>query len=240
MIKDTFSSLRPAIRYILKDKINLLFTMIPLSIGSIIYFLMGKWMYGSVLGKGREIIQEKISQGGLGDFLYYIIMAIMTVVLFFVINWTFVLVVSIISSPFNDLISSRIEKIEKGEIPETLAQGFSKMFAKILFTILNETKKVIVIGFFTLFAIVLSFFPVLMPVSFIISAMLLSAQFVDYSWSRHDMKLGACFNDIRRNFFPYLAVGSIFILMVSIPIVNLVVPPLATSFYTILWIKRQK
>ena len=126
MIKDTIGSFLPAVKYIIKDKVNLLFTVIPLSIGTTLYFFLGKWMYGSVLDQGKALIKEKISQGGLGDFLYYLIMAIMTVVLFFVINWTFVLVVSVIASPFNDMISSRIEKLELGQIPDTMGESFSK------------------------------------------------------------------------------------------------------------------
>ena len=114
------------------------------------------------------------------------------------------------------------------------------MFGKILFTIWNETKKITVIGFFTLLAVLMSFFAILMPISFILSALLLSVQFVDYSWARHNLKMGSCLNDVRRNFLPYLGMGSIFILAVSIPIVNLVIPPLATSYYTLLWIKRNK
>lgn len=240
MIKETIGSIGPAFKYIVKDKVNLFFTAIPLSIGTAIYFLIGKWMYGSVLDQGKDLIKQKISQGGFGDFLYYIIMAIMTVVLFFVINWTFVLVVSIIASPFNDLISSRIEKMERGQIPETVSQGFSKMFANLFGTIWNELKKVSVIGFFTIMAVLLSFFAVLMPFSFIISAILLSVQFVDYSWSRHNWSLGTCLNDVRRNLIPYLAMGSLFILAISIPVINLIVPPLATSYYTLLWIKRNQ
>lgn len=240
MIKDTIGSFLPAVRYIIKDKVNLLFTIIPLTIGTTLYFFLGKWMYGSVLDQGKALIKEKISQGGLGDFLYYLIMAIMTVVLFFVINWTFVLVVSVIASPFNDMISSRIEKLELGQAPLTMGESFSKMFGKIFFTIWNEAKKITVIGFFTLLAVLMSFFAVLMPVSFILSALLLSVQFVDYSWARHNLKIGSCLNDVRRNFLPYLGMGSIFILAVSIPIVNLVIPPLATSYFTLLWINRNK
>lgn len=232
------TTIKPSIGYILKDKINLTFAAIPLTIGTVLYVLLGKWMYGSVLESGREMIKNKISSGGWGDFVYWIITAIFTVILFFIINYTFVLVVSVIASPFNDLISSRIEKLEKGEQTDTMGQSFSKMFAKIFKTVFNEAKKITVILFFTVLALLLSFFPFLVPLSLLISSILIAVQFVDYSWARHNLPAGKCFSDVRRNFFSYSLSGGMFLFLISVPIVNLVIPPIATAYFTLLYIRK--
>jgi CysZ protein len=92
----------------------------------------------------------------------------------------------------------------------------------------------------TILAMGLNFFPVLFPVALLLLCLLMSAQFLDYSWSRHELGLSACFKDVMSNFIVNVFSGAIFLLLVSVPIINVMVPALATSYYTVLWTKRQQ
>ncbi|MGK0367565.1 MAG: CysZ protein [Thermoproteota archaeon] len=240
MVKSMFTSLTPSIRYILKDKVNFTLASIPVAIGVALYLFLGKWMYGSVLTSGQEMIKSKISEGTLGSALYWIIAAVMTVILFFIINWTFVLIVSVIASPFNDLISSRIEKLMNGETPEDLSSGFTTMLKNLSSTLWNESKKLILILILTAVAFGISFIPLLVPVSIALSAILLSVQFLDYSWARHQMTVSECFGNVTTNLVTYLLMGGLFMICVSIPVINLVIPALATSYYTVYFVNKRK
>jgi uncharacterized protein involved in cysteine biosynthesis len=64
--------------------------------------------------------------------------------------------------------------------------------------------------------------------------------FVDYSWSRHNIKFKDCLKDIRGHIFGYSLGGVFFFVLVSIPIINLIVSPLATSYFTLLWLENNE
>ena len=94
-----------------KDKVSLLLSFVPVVIGIVIYFAFGSYLYGSGLDWIENFINEKISAETWGAILYWLAIAFISVASFFIINFTFVLVVSMVASPFNDLLSERVEKI---------------------------------------------------------------------------------------------------------------------------------
>lgn len=219
------------------DKWIILFSMIPILIGILLYIFLGQWLYVDVYAWGKELIASKVETGWL-SFLSGLFIAVLSIFFFFVINWTFVIVVSLFASPFNDLISSRTEKISQGQAPPEISQSISRMMKRITHTLVNEIKKVFFILLMTLIGFAFSFF--LPPVSLVISAMLMAISFVDYSWSRHDLKFGKCVSDLRASFIPYTASGAVFLVMVGIPVVNLFALPYSVIYYTVLFSKNQK
>lgn len=240
MLKNALTSFKPASAQIFKDKVNIILAGIPVIMGILLYYFLGAWVYGSVMDQGHTLIKEYVSEGTMGQFVYYIVAAILTIMLYFLVNWTFVLVVSAIASPFNDMLSTRIEKRLEGKTPDSLQQTFATMMKRMAGTLVNEAKKITFVIFLSVLALVLGFFPILTPASVFLSILLLSIQFLDYSWARHDIKFGKCFGDLRRHVVGYALGGAFFFIIVSIPVVNLIVPPLATSFFTILWMKNNE
>jgi len=149
-------------------------------------------------------------------------------------------VVSILASPFNDLISARVERAELGQAQLSFSDATSNMFSKFFKTILNESKKIFVIAILAMMSMLFNFIPILVPISIVLSALLLAIQFVDYSWSRHNLRFGNCMSDLRSNWLRYILSGLVVLVFVSIPVVNIFVTPVASAFYTILWLERQK
>jgi CysZ protein len=240
MLRNVFLSITPAYRYLLKDRVNLVFTIIPILIGLVCYYFFGSYVFKTSMAQGEQLIESYISSETWGAVLYYIFVGIMTVILFFLVNWTFVLFVSVIASPFNDMISSRVEKLKTGKQLESLPQSFKQMMKGSLFIVFNELKKVFFIIVLSITALVFSYLPFLAPVSFIITALLLASQFIDYTWSRHDLPAGRCLADVRQNFLGYAIVGSVLAVIITIPVVNLIVPPLASSYFTVLYLENNK
>jgi CysZ protein len=232
-------SIKPAFGHLFKDKVNFVFTAIPISIGMLLYYLFGSWFFYTFITKGKALIESNISTGTGGSILTFILGTLLSVVLYFVVSWTFVLVVSIIGSPFNDLISSRIEKRKKGEELDSLPKSFKLLTKNMFTTIFTEVKKLLLIAILTIAALLLNLFPVLAPISFAVSALLLAAQFLDYSWSRNKYSFSQCVGSIKGDLIPFTLVGAGFMALISIPVVNLIVPPLATSFFTDYFVSKK-
>lgn len=240
MLRNALTSFKPASQKIYKDKINLLLASVPIITGVLLYYFLGAWVYGSVMEQGQIFIKDYISEGTMGSIVYYIVAAILTIMLYFLINWTFVLLVSLIASPFNDMLSSRIEKMVKGKANDDLQKTVSNILAHIFATLFNEIKKIGLIIVLSILSLIFGYIPLLTPISVFIAILLLSVEFLDFSWSRHKLTFGQCLNDLRKNLIGYAFGGAFFFVIVSIPLINLIVSPLATSFFTLLWIKNNE
>jgi CysZ protein len=199
---------------------------------------------GTVIKNGLTITEGLINKYGVsqqhGELAYYFVAGLLGFLFFILASWTFVVMVGILAAPFNDVISRRIEKKIRGDIPsQDKKAGIREVFRGLGRTLMNEFKKLTVIIMFTLAAVSLNFIPVLFPVAMVLLALLMSSQFLDYSWSRHDMTVRACVKDLLGSPFANILSGMMFLMLVSVPLLNALVPALATSFYTVLWTRRQ-
>lgn len=214
--------------------------LIPVLIGIALYYFLGSWIYESATTAGKDLIDQYISQDSFGAVVYWLAAAILTVMLFFLVNWTFVLVVTLIACPFNDILSSRIEKQLRGENTLDMGATFSRLISRLFFTLFNEAKKILFIAFLSILSLVFGYIPLIAPIGIFLAVLLLAVEFLDYSWSRHDLKFKDCVKDLKGNVGGYSFGGAFFFILVSIPLINLVVPPLATSYFTTLWVKNHE
>ncbi len=222
------------------DKWIVLLSTIPVLIGGGLYYWLGAWMYGDVLTWGNDWVKEAISNDTWGNVITWLVGIVMTVVLYFVISWTFVLIISIIASPFNDVISSRVERAILGKSQQDIGESFGKMFSRIFRILWNESKKIVFIIFLSFLGFMFSFIPFLVPLSVLISSILLAVGFLDYSWSRHEFKLSQCISNVRANFLSYGLGGLAFLFMIAVPVLNLFLLPFAVVYFTVLFTDGQK
>lgn len=222
-----------ALKMIKEDKVLLLLSFIPVFIGLIFYGLLGGWIFTSVIPWGNDLVQGWLSIDWLGSFLGWIVKAIISILFFFAVNWTFFLVVSLLASPFNDLISSRVEKKLKNVELDNFSRAFSGVFNKLGFTLVNESKKVVLIVFFSFISLTLSFFPLLSPLTIFIQSILVAVNFLDYSWARNDYTISECIHNYKTNFFINTLGGLIGVTLLSIPGINIISLPILVIFNTI-------
>ena len=230
--------LKKSWKIFVSDKVIMAFGTIPVVIGVLIYFLLGGWLYGDFLNYGQKWVEKTITSGFWGDVLYYILAAVMTIALYFLVNWTFVLIVSLIACPFNDLISARVEKIVLQQQPDSVKESIRKMCVRYFKILINEMKKIAFVALLTFLSFIFSLAG-LVPISFILSALLLAMAFVDYSWSRHELSFAQCVKDVKRSFFSYTIAGAIFLLLMAVPFVNILALPLAVVHFTLLFAKKR-
>jgi len=234
-----FKSLPLAFKMIFKDPVNLLLSLFPTGIALTLYFFTITTIYRNS-DRFVSMFRGYVYTSDQATFFAKVLTAILIVFIFFVMSWTFVVVVGIIAAPFNSMLSSRIEKkltlntdgADKKETMKKIGQSLGQTFK-------NEFKKLIFIAVVACVAFLLNLFPLFYPVGIFLVAVLLSVQFIDYSWSRHEMHFGACLKDVMVNIIPYSVAGFLFLLLVTVPIINAFVPALATSYYTVLWLHRQ-
>jgi CysZ protein len=222
----------------LKDKLILLLSIVPPAVGIILYYYIGTLFFTDLSQYLETTIRGYINVES--TYIKFILTAILAIILFFLVNWTFVLIVTLVASPFNDVISARTEKNVLNQTQIKLNETFGKMFSALIFTLVNESKKILFILSLTLLGLGLSFIPFLVPVSMIISALLLAVGFLDYNWSRHNLKHTDCVKNVTSNFLPYLLSGLFFMAVFSIPIINLFFISYGTVYYAALWTRLTK
>ncbi len=229
-----------ALRLITRDPVNLFLAVVPTAMALFLYLFLVAWIfrradYLSVML--MDYLPSKDAAGILG----IILTGILILFVFLLMSWTFVIVVGLIASPFNSMLSSRIETMLAGKpVTEDRKKTLSAMALGIGVTFKNEIKKLVFIALVAAFAFVLNLFPIFYPVGIFLVSILFAIQFIDYSWARHDLRAHQCMGDVFRNIIPYSLSGFLFLLLVTIPIINAFVPALATSYFTVLWLKRQK
>lgn len=223
------------------DPVNFVLAVIPTLISLAIYLFTIVGIYKNT-DKLINLFRSYVYDSPHASVFGWILTAILIIFVFFIMSWTFIIVVGIISSPFNSLLSARIEEklVSRIIMDEDQDHALAQVKSTFVQTLKNEAKKMLFLLLVGAFAFLLNLIPVLYPVAVFLIATLLAVQFVDYSWSRHDMSFGACVKDVAGNIFQYFISGAIFLALVAIPLVNALVPALATSYFTVLWLYRQK
>lgn len=223
------------------DPVNILLVVIP-SLISLSLYILGIMAVLNNSDVFYSFFKNNLYSSDSADFFTKILTALLVISIFFIMNWTFVLVIGIISCPFNSLLSHRVEqKIVLGQtMGEEQKKAMSEMKVSFIRTIKNEFKKMIFLAVMTGSVFIINFLPFFYPLGLMLVSLLLAIQFLDYSWSRHQLSFLDCMRDVLGNFITYTICGGIFLSLISIPLINAFVPPLATSFFTVLWLGRQK
>ncbi len=223
-----------------KDKSILLYAFCPVLIGIIFYALLWTWPFYSILKQAKVWVEEQAYLQSWTGLAYYILMGMGLALFWLVISWTFILCVSLVSGPFNDIISARVEKVLKGEPPLSVNDSFWRTLGRIKKVMLNEIKKILCVLLLSFVAFITSWIPLLFPLSIALSALLVAASFLDYNWGRLNIPLKECIEDIKSSIIPYGLSGGIFLFFISIPFINLITLPYAVIYYTILFSKQNQ
>lgn len=239
-MKGTLSSLPLSVKLILRDPINILLALFP-TILALALYLWGVVLIFQNSDFITATIGQYISSPETAGWVGKALMALLVLFVFLLMSWTFIIVVGIIAAPFNSMLSSRIERQLVGApVNPSPSTTFKEMIRNLGSTFINEGKKLIAIAVMAILAFILNLIPIFYPIGVFLVAVLIAVQFVDYSWSRHDLGFGSCLKDTFSHIFAYALSGAFFLILVTIPLINTLVPALATSYYTVLWLRRNK
>jgi len=221
------------------EKKLILLSLCPIFLGVILYGSLGHYLFSQLYPVIRDIIQSYLSVDVGIAIINYILLGLMTILFFYLFNWTFILVVSLLSSPFFDAMVPIIAKAQNAdlnrnlsleEIEENKKRGW---ILKLIRTFKRDFKKLLLIFVLTILSMMISLFPVLFPVSVFLSGLLVAVGFLDYVWARQELSAGDAVGEMKRNFFFYGVSGIGFMFWLSVPGISLLGLPIAFVYFTI-------
>lgn len=153
---------------------------------------------------------------------------------------TFTSVANIIASPFNSLLAEKVEERLTGvqapnggvagmikDIPRTLGREFQKILYFIPRTL----------GFFLL----LIFLPVIGQILWLLwGGWMMTIQYADYAFDNHKVPFRAMRSSLHRHQGKSLTFGVVVAFLASIPIINLIMIPVAVCGSTAMWVDHMR
>lgn len=212
-------------------KINLLWAILPFFFGIILYLGFGALLFSQLKYLITDVLDIQLMNEWVSGITMVSIGLLVTFVVYFLFNWFFLLCVFFLSYPFHRMISLNTEK-------QILTDGvvyppFSLSALK------NEMGKVLLNLLLTILVFSVAFIPLLAPLAVIGSAILISLQFVDYVWSRHNYTVQECMQDLKQYFVNYAGMGFLSLLIFAIPVINVMMMPVLVSSFTVMFYKQR-
>lgn len=216
------------------------FVVMPLIVNLAIFAGLGWWINSLAAGW----LQSLSLFSSLGD--WWIINALETIlrwlvslVLFFSLAYFFTLVANLLGAPFNGLLSERVEAHLTGQTPDQ-APGWLTLVKSIPRTIVSEFSKLLYLIICIVPLLILQFIPLINLVAplllFLFGAWMFALEYMDYPMGNH----GALFRDVRKRLRKHrskaFGFGSAVALLSMVPVVNLVIMPVAVAGATALYV----
>lgn len=176
----------------------------------------------------------------LESVLWWIAMVLFTLAFCYI----FTLLANLIASPFNGMLSSRVEQLVTGTAPES---GLS-LGGEMLDGITGELRRLrYYIGRAALLALaslVLLFIPIanlaIAPLWFIFGAFMLAFEYLDQPMANRGLTFEVKMSRLRARRWRHLGFGSVVTLATAIPLANLVVMPAAVIGATLLYLETSE
>ena len=216
------------------------FVLVPLLVNFMVFGLLGWWAIS-----WTTHWLDSLAVFTLGSD-WWIVRALQTVlhwlvglVLLFSLAYVFTLVANLVGAPFNGLLSERVEAHLLGDI-SLPAPSFMSLIRSIPRLIASEVSKLVYLVIIIVPLLLLQFVPLINLVApfllFLFGAWMFALEYMDYPLGNH----GAHFKDVRRSLRKRrgaaFGFGSVVALLSTVPIINLLVMPVAVAGATALYV----
>ena len=216
------------------------FVLAPLAVNLAVFGGLGWWLTGTASEwvAGWTLFERHGELWLLGA-LETLLRWLLTLALVFALAWLFTLLANLVGAPFNGLLAERVEAHLTGERP-TEDPGWLSMLRGLPRLMGSEIAKLLYLLGWLVPLLLLHLVPLVNVVApallFLFGAWMFALEYLDYPMGNH----GALFRDVRgaarerrRTAFGFgLAVAALSV----VPIVNLVVMPVAVAGATALWV----
>ena len=185
--------------------------------------------------------------GGLPDWLSWlegVLWWILLILASLVFCYFFTLLATFIASPFNGMLSARVERLVTGTAPES---GLSRV-GEIGDAVFGEIER---LGYYlgrlltvAFISLLLFFIPVanlaIAPLWFVFGAFMLAFEYLDNPMGNRGMTLDAKLAHLRARRWRHLGFGSVVTLATAIPLANLIIMPAAVIGATLMYLDNEK
>ncbi|SDB13262.1 CysZ protein [Pseudidiomarina indica] len=172
--------------------------------------------------------------------LEWILWPLAVITLLLLVALTFTSIANLIASPFNSLLAEQVELRLSGQsVPDGGVMGMVRDIPRIL---LRELQKILyLIPRFIGFGLLLIFVPIIGQILwFLFGGWMMTIQYADYPFDNHKVP----FKTMRRQLWQHpgksLSFGCIVAVLASLPIINLLLIPVAVCGATAMWVDHHK
>lgn len=175
-------------------------------------------------------------------FLAYIVIFLLGTTIVFAGFYIFSTVATIIASPFYGLLADKAELILSGKSSDDMS--FAEIMKDVPRILAREMRKQMYFLPRLLGCLIISVIPgvnIVSPVLwFLLAAFMGSIQYCDYAYDNHKIPFAVMKQDLSYNLLTNLSFGGIVSVCISIPLLNLIVPPAAVCAGTKIYLEIQK
>ena len=199
------------------------------------------WLFihqaGGLIDSIMSVIPDWLSW--LSSILFLLAVGMVLVFFYFI----FTTLSGFIAAPFNGLLAEKVEKMLTGEnIAETNLADFIKDIPRML---LREWQKLIyslpkLVGLFLLGFIPFIGQTVIPAIIFLFTAWMMAIQYCDYPFDNHKIAFHTMRFKLAENRTQSLMFGTLVALCTFVPIVNLVIIPVAVCGATAMWVETYR
>jgi len=218
------------------------FVLVPLLINVIVFSIAGWLLFGVVFDWmsnwalferfGDVWLVEKIRQ-----ILQFVIGAILSVVLIY----AFTLLANLIGAPFNALLAERVELHLTGKSPTT-DPSMAFLIKSIPKTLRSEVSKLIYLALWSIPLLILGFIPIVNVAApfivFAFGAWMFSLEYIDYPMGNRNKFFKEVKSTLQQNRPMALGFGFVVAVFSIIPVINLVIMPVAVAGATALYVEH--
>lgn len=155
--------------------------------------------------------------------------------------YTFTLVANFIGSPFNGVLSARVEWIESGQMPP---ESESSIPGIVWSSIAGELRKWVHFLKWILLLIIVSIIPVVNVLApfcwMLLGSWMLVVEYADYPLGNHGMRLSSQVVWLKERMPLVMGFGAITLAASLVPVVNFAVMPAAVIGFTLLWLDQKQ
>lgn len=170
-------------------------------------------------------------EGWWEQFLYVLIYLGIGLILVCGVAISSLLLVTVFAGFFQSLIAHAVFRDSPFAIPVE-GSGVSNTAREIGRTVSVEIVKLLWILPLMVVLFFIGIIPIFAPIAFILTAWLLAYQFIDVALDLHKLRVGTRLRFALKHWIPFSLFGMCFLALFFIPIVNLLIPPIAVASAT--------
>jgi CysZ protein len=178
------------------------------------------------------------------DWLRWLLWPLFAITVLVLSFYTFTLAANLLASPFNGLLSERVETMVR---PDAKSTESGNIWKEIALAPMAEIKKIVYfllwvsVLFLLLWGLAFLVPPISVAAPFIwggFSAWMLALQYTDYPMGNHGIRFREQRRLLKRKRLMVLGFGSAVLLLTMIPVVNFVAMPAAVIGATLMWVEQ--
>jgi len=216
------------------------FVLVPLLINVIVFSIAGWLLFGSVLDwMSNWALFERFGDIWLVEKIRQILQFVIGVILSIVLIYVFTLLANIIGAPFNALLAERVELHLTGK-SATTDPSMAFLIKSIPKTLRSEMSKLLYLAFWSIPLLILGFIPLLNIAApfavFAFGAWMFALEYIDYPMGNHGLFFKDGKKALQKRRPMALGFGFVVAVFSIIPLVNLVIMPIAVAGATALYV----